>query len=175
MRACDTRARRHYSARMSWTAPGEPAGGAAEAVPVAELRAFLRGAWSLERELADRAATRRGRARGRAVFAPDGAALRYREEGILTLGDYRGAFFRDGLYRFPTPARAEVAFADGRPFHDLDLTHGAWRACHRCGDDRYEGRFAVLHADAWQAVWRVTGPRKDWVLSSRFRRLPARP
>jgi len=145
----------------------------AETVAVADLCAFLRGAWRLERELNDRRAATQGRLDGRAVFAPEGSGLRYREEGTLTYGTYRGAFFRTYLYRFPGPTRAEVAFEDGRPFHDLDLSRGTWRASHRCGGDLYEGCFTLDGADSWRAIWRVTGPRKTLVLSSRFRRLRA--
>jgi len=151
----------------------------AERAAVADLRAFLGGAWHLERDLEDRRAATRGRLAGRAVFAPEGAvpgaALRYREAGELAFAGHRGAFYRVYLYRFPRPGRAEVAFDDGRPFHDLDLTRGAWAAVHRCGDDLYEGRFAATGADAWRAVWRVTGPRKDLVLTSRYRRLGTGP
>jgi len=145
-----------------------------EGVAVADLGAYLRGTWDLERKLEDRRTGTQGRLKGRAIIAPETSGLRYREEGALTFGDYRGTFFRIYLYHLLCPARAEVAFADGRPFHDLDLSRGTWRASHCCGDDLYEGRFTALHPDVWQAVWRVTGPGKELVLSGRFRRLRER-
>jgi len=141
---------------------------------VRDLRPFLCGAWRLERDVEDRRAAVTGRLSGRAIFRPDGPDLRYREDGTLSLGDYRGVFYRSYRYRFPDSARAAVAFEDARPFHELDLSRGAWRATHHCGADLYEGRFTVSDEDTWCAVWRVTGPRKDWLLSSRFQRMDER-
>ncbi len=137
---------------------------------VSDLSAFLEGAWHLSRILDDRRTKQRGRLDGLAVFTPCGARLIYRERGVLRIGAYRGRAERDYRYAFPTPGRAEVAFDDGAPFHDLDLTAGTWNADHRCREDRYQGRFRVLAPDAWQAVWRVVGPRKDQTLTTRYSR-----
>ncbi len=88
----------------------------------------------------------------------------------LVLGAFTGPaerVYRDG---FPAPGRAEVAFEDGRPFHDLDLSHGRWSVAHRCRDDLYRGSFEIEGRDRWTVVWRVSGPRKDQVLRSRYDR-----
>jgi hypothetical protein len=128
-----------------------------EVCGVSDLSAFLEGAWHLSRILDDRR-------------TPCGARLIYRERGVLRIGAYRGRAERDYRYAFPTPGRAEVAFDDGAPFHDLDLTAGTWSADHRCREDRYQGRFRVLAPDVWEAVWRVAGPRKDQTLTTRYSR-----
>ena len=73
-------------------------------------------------------------------------------------------------FAFPAPGRAEVAFDDGTPFYDLDLTAGTWNADHRCREDRYRGRFRVLAPDVWETVWRIAGPRKDQTLTTRYSR-----
>ncbi|MCH8035883.1 MAG: hypothetical protein IIC53_02030 [Proteobacteria bacterium] len=138
---------------------------------ILDLMDFLQGVWDLTRTLEDRRAGQRGRFDGRAVFAPAGAGLAYRERGVLRLGAFTGPAERVYCYAVPTPARAEVAFEDGRPFHDLDLSQGRWSVVHRCRDDLYRGRFEVEGRDRWTAVWRVSGPRKDQVLCGRYDRV----
>jgi len=137
---------------------------------VSDLNAYLEGAWRLSRILDDRRTKQRGRLDGLAVFTPCGPQLIYRERGVLHIGTYRGRAERDYNFAFPTPGRAEVAFDDGAPFHDLDLTAGTWNADHRCREDRYRGRFRVLAPDVWETVWRIAGPRKDQTLTTRYSR-----
>ncbi len=141
---------------------------------ILDLMDFLQGVWDLTRTLEDRRAGQRGRFDGRAVFAPARAGLVCRERGVLRLGAFTGPAERVTRYRFPAPgrapARAEVTFEDGRPFHDLDLSHGRWSVVHRCRDDLYRGSFEVEGRDRWTAVWRVSGPRKDQVLHGRYDR-----
>lgn len=149
------------------------AGATAPAHGVADLRRFLADTWWVSRVLVDQAKGARGTFLGRAAFDPDGDDLAYREIGTMVFGDYRGAGHRTYRYRFPSPGRAAVSFDDGRPFHDLDLSDGTWRADHLCGADRYQGRFTAVSSEAWLAEWRVTGPRKDLVITGRYLRWPA--
>ncbi len=137
---------------------------------IAELRAFLARGWWLRRTIEDRRLGRRGRFAGQAVFAPDGADLRYREEGRLRLGGFETAATRSYRYAFPSPRLAEVRFADGRPFHRLDLSEGTWQVTRRCGDDLYRGAFRVVGVGRWTVAWRVTGPQKDLLLESVYQR-----
>jgi hypothetical protein len=142
--------------------------------PVADLRAYLVGAWVIRRTLDDRRGGQQGRFVGRAVFAPEqDHALAYREEGCLELGGFETLAHQSYLYAFPAPYRAhraEVRFADGRAFHALDLSNGHWSAEHVCGADLYRGRFRAEGADRWSVLWTVTGPRKDQALESLFTR-----
>lgn len=62
--------------------------------------------------------------------------------------------------------------ADGRPFHDLDLTTGHHVAEHPCAADLYRGEFTVHDEDHWRTVWRVGGPAKDLVLTTDYTREP---
>lgn len=138
---------------------------------VADLRAYLTGAWRISRTLEDRRRGAHGRFEGEAVFAPGAAgALAYREEGRLALGGFATLAHRRYLYAFPAPILAEVRFADGRPFHELHLGDGRWTAEHLCGADLYRGTFRALGPDQWAADWEITGPRKDQVLRGRFTR-----
>jgi hypothetical protein len=122
--------------------------------------AELTGRWTVERRVLDLQTGNAGRFRGVATFAPDG---RWIEEGALEFGAYRG------------PARRElrivdgaVQFADGRPFHPLDLTGRPVE--HRCGDDRYTGAYRLRGPDAIEVVWEVTGPGKRQRIESVYRR-----
>jgi hypothetical protein len=65
---------------------------------------------------------------------------------------------------------ARLSFADGRPFHDLDLSAGRWQAQHGCAPDRYDGEFLALSSVQWRSAWRVTGPRKDLLIRGGYRR-----
>ena len=134
------------------------------------LCAFLQGEWNLERRVQDHRVGHDGRLTGAAVFLPQEGGLLYREEGRFSIGEHEGPALQSYRYAFPSLARAEVSFSDGRFFHDLDLTAGTWRCTHLCGDDRYDGDFAALGADVWRVVWTVKGTRKDLVLDSTYRR-----
>jgi hypothetical protein len=143
--------------------------------PVADLRAYLAGAWQIRRVLNDKLRGEPGSFEGRAIFAPEqDHTLAYREEGCLELGGFETLAHQSYLYAFPAPHRAphraEVRFADGRPFHALDLSDGRWAAEHLCGRDLYRGRFRAEGAERWSVTWTVAGPRKDQVLESRFTR-----
>ena len=158
-------------------AAGAASSGAAAAFAVRDLRAYLRGAWRCERALKDAGVAARFSGVARfsegAVEGGGGAALpplAYREEGTLTL-EAGGASPATRAYEYTFPrsaAAAEVLFDDGRHFHPLDLTQGAWSATHLCGDDVYEGEWVAVGRDEWTMTWRVKGPRKDQVLRTTF-------
>jgi len=59
-----------------------------------------------------------------------------------------------------------VRFADGRPFHRLDLSSGEADIAHHCADDRYLGRYRVADVDCFTVRWQVTGPRKRYSLAT---------
>ena len=138
--------------------------------PIANLRGFLEGAWRVLRTLEDRGTGLHGGFRGRGSFVPEAGDLRYAEDGLLRLAEYEGTATRRYLYRFAQAHRAEVAFEDGRPFHALDLRHGAWAVSHACGKDIYRATFRVLGRDGWIARWHISGPRKNHLVVSHYRR-----
>lgn len=135
--------------------------------PVSDLRAFLEGTWTVDRDLAEGDA--RGRFEGLATFTTDGEGLLWDEHGELVLGAYRGPA-RRRLQLVPRGAAWEVLFEDGRPFHLLDLSSGHCEAGHDCRADRYDGSFDVLGPDAFEVAWDVHGPAKDQRIVSRYRR-----
>ncbi len=126
------------------------------------------GKWTIGRLIEDRLSGQDGRFEGRAVFRPDGGALAYREEGRLALGT-RPAMVatRDYLWR-EEAGRIVVAYGDGRPFHDFDPARPEAR--HACPPDDYRVRYDFSRWPDWVAVWTVSGPRKDYTMTSRYSR-----
>ncbi|MFF9219454.1 DUF6314 family protein [Streptomyces viridosporus] len=139
--------------------------------PVPEVLAHLRGRWRVERTVRDLASGDLGRFEGVTVFGPlEGGGLLHRESGTFT---WRGvARPAERTLRFlPGPGgTARVRFADGRPFHDLDLSTGRHVADHPCSADLYRGEFTVRDEDHWRTVWRVRGPAKDLELTTDYAR-----
>jgi hypothetical protein len=137
---------------------------------VENISDYLRGEWRLARVYLDRRRGVAGWFRGLARFTETGDGIRYREQGHLRFGDFAGEAYREYRCDFPAPGLARLSFADGRPFHDLDLTAGRWQVQHGCAPDRYDGEFLALSATQWRAVWRVVGPRKDLLIRGGYRR-----
>ncbi|CAM5564572.1 DUF6314 family protein [Streptomyces chartreusis] len=160
--------------------------------PVPDALAYLAGGWRAERSVRDLASGDEGEFSGTTVFEPleDGEP----QQGLpqepppgLPQGARRGLLHRESgtfVWRgVPRPAErtlrflpgsprgtVDVRFADGRPFHDLDLSSGRHVADHPCSADLYRGEFTVRDADHWRSVWRVRGPAKDLVLTTDYAR-----
>ncbi|WP_050929988.1 DUF6314 family protein [Aestuariivita boseongensis] len=99
---------------------------------------------------------------GEARFEPnDTGGLAYLEDGHLTLptGQQMRA---TRAYRWE--ADLSVFFDDGRPFHQVPAEGG--EAVHLCPPDTYRVTYDFTEWPQWQAVWQVTGPRKDYVMTS---------
>ena len=150
--------------------------------PVADALLYLAGSWRAERTVRDLASTDdtddtaddtdEGTFTGTTTFSPlDGGGLLHHESGTFV---WQGvARPTERTLRFlpgTAPGTADVRFADGRPFHDLDLTSGRWITDHPCAADLYRGEFTVLDPDRWRTVWRVAGPAKDLVLTTDYAR-----
>ncbi|GGS34984.1 DUF6314 family protein [Streptomyces griseoviridis] len=139
--------------------------------PVPDVLAYLAGSWRVERSVRDLASGDEGRFAGTTVFRPpaEGAGLLHLESGAFT---WRGVTRpAERTLRFlpgAAPGTADVRFADGRPFHGLDLATGRCVADHPCAADLYRGEFTVAGADRWRTVWRVGGPAKDLLLATDY-------
>lgn len=61
-------------------------------------------------------------------------------------------------------------FDDGRFFHrwDYGLTHPTCH--HHCPPDSYDVRYDTSDWPTWRATWTVSGPRKDYVMTTRYTR-----
>lgn len=152
---------------------GLDTGRSTSAVPcrIENLQSFLHGPWRFERKVHDTLIDQQGDCLGDASFLADGDKLIYREEGELKMGDIETNTEREYHYTFPAPSLAEVRFPDGRFFHVLDLTKGIVRVEHQCGEDTYHGLSRVLSDKAWLSVWRVTGPKKNQVITTHYLRV----
>lgn len=140
--------------------------------PVPDALTYLAGKWRVERSVRDLASGEEGEFSGTTVFGRlEGGGLLHEESGTFR---WRGVGRpAERMLRFlpgATPGTAQVRFADGRPFHDLDLTSGRHIADHPCSADLYRGEFTVGDEDHWRTVWRVRGPAKDLVLSTAYAR-----
>lgn len=130
-----------------------------------ELHDF-EGAWSLDRVVRHDDGARASYA-GRAAATPDGAGLRWREEGWLTLADGRRmAAHRTLLWR-PGPGGVAVLFEDGCPFHRIDLTRADPGDEHLCAADLYRVSYDLSAWPVWRVRWRVDGPRHAYVSETR--------
>ncbi|MEX3014960.1 DUF6314 family protein [Gymnodinialimonas hymeniacidonis] len=129
----------------------------------------LEGRWHLSRVIEDARAGITGRLEGEAVWRPDADGLVQEEVGLLNYGDAPPMqASRRYLWR-SRGGEIEVLFEDGRAFHTLPDA-GA-EAVHHCDPDLYRVTYDFALPGAFTQVWRVTGPRKDAVLASRFTRL----
>ncbi|MFF3908798.1 DUF6314 family protein [Streptomyces sp. NPDC001848] len=140
--------------------------------PVEDVLAHLTGTWRVERAVRDLASGEEGWFSGTTVFSPrEGGGLLHHESGTFVWQGASRPAERTLLFLPGTsPGTSHVRFADGRPFHDLDLTTGHHIAEHPCAADLYRGEFTVYDADRWRTVWRVGGPAKDLVLTTDYTR-----
>ena len=126
--------------------------------------------WVLTRRISDR---RRGDwaafLGGRVDPVHDGATVRWIETG--TLHTAQGAFVARRVYLWRAdPGGVMTYFEDGRPFHPIARARRP-RAHHDCPPDTYHGAYDFSRWPDWRATWIVGGPRKDYVMYSRY--LPA--
>ncbi len=131
------------------------------------------GRWRLERQIDDSRAGQTGLLSGEAVFEPVADApglLRYSEKGQLRMGDQppleatRIYFWRD------TPDAIDVSFEDRRAFHRITRGRSMPDDTHHCDPDLYHVSYNFSKWPDWQAMWRVVGPRKDYRMTSLYRR-----
>jgi len=137
----------------------------------ADAAAVLRGVWRMTRRIVDHRQNLIGRMTGTAEITPDGdTGFIIREAGPLRFGEHVGPATR--LYMLTDIAGSSGALTDahGVTLARFDLTAPRAVFIHDCPPDRYAGRLAAPSVDRWRLVWRVTGPRKDLILATRFQR-----
>lgn len=143
----------------------------ARTYPVGDLCSFLAGKWDLDRQIVDRPTRLEGRFLGVGWFHPAAGDLRYEERGWLRMGVHQGRARHRLRLRPGEDGQADMTFADGSPFHHLDLRSGSWHVAHDCGEDRYLGSYLVHSCSAWEVTWTITGPHKEASLSTVYRRV----
>ena len=129
----------------------------------------LEGLWSLTRKIKHADGTE-GRFTGTARFRRAGPRLLQEEEGRLDLG-HGPALRATRRYVWRRAGeRLDCFFEDGRPFHSVPLGASSHETVHLCDPDRYAVAYDFADWPAWTSRWRVEGPRKDYVMSSRYAR-----
>lgn len=131
--------------------------------------ADFEGVWRLRRRIEDALTGQDVTGEGQAELVADGQGglihdetLRLHYPGTAPLTGTRRYLWRsDGAY-------VAVLFADGRPFHRITLDVTASEDVHDCAPDRYAGHYDFTAWPEWTARWTVCGPRKDYVMRTRF-------
>lgn len=122
------------------------------------------GGWRLARRIEDARAGLTGRFEGQAVFRPGAGGLVVTETGVLRYGAGQPVQAeRRYIWRVAAGGIA-VFFDDGRPFHRF--SPAAPEARHDCAPDLYHVRYDFSVWPRWRVVWHVTGPRKNYVMTS---------
>lgn len=135
----------------------------------ASLWAF-EGTWRLERRIEQASGQGDARLTGRARFLRSGPTLIHHETGTLSVDGVPGPGMeatRRYLWRTDA-AWIAIHFEDGRPFHGFPLGVPEPEATHLCDPDRYHVRYDFTRWPEWTSVWRVSGPRKAYVMTSRL-------
>lgn len=131
-------------------------------------RTDFAGDWQIDRAITDRRTGQPGRFVGRAVLTPVGqTGLAYAETGQLQIGPGPPmASTRRYVWAFGDAV--QVAFDDGRPFHSFRPGISGAGTDHQCGADLYQVTYGFHDWPCWTARWAVQGPRKDYVMLSRY-------
>jgi hypothetical protein len=106
---------------------------------------------------------------GTATFSRHEDGLMLVEEGTLEVA---GQPPMQGSQRYiwrPDGDQIATFFADGRDFFRF-RPDGEIAAAHWCSPDQYDVVMDFTHWPEWRATWTVKGPRKDYVMRSRYRR-----
>lgn len=126
----------------------------------------LLGGWRLDRLIDDRLSGQRRLVVGTSRLEPDGADVRWTEEGTMRWPGGESPVARTLLVTAEADGGWMVRFADRRGFH-------AWspgrQVEHECAPDLYRGSITG-DRDAWTVVWEARGPAKDYRIESRLTR-----
>jgi hypothetical protein len=108
---------------------------------------------------------------GEATFHRSGPRLIQDEYGWLTSDRSTAPMKATRRYVWSASGnRVDVAFEDMRPFHSLSLGSATPCATYLCPPDRYEVSYDFREFPDWSTVWVVEGPRKNYRMTSQFRR-----
>jgi hypothetical protein len=126
------------------------------------------GRWRIARRIEDAWMGTTGLFEGVARFEPDGDGLTYTEVGELRLPqEVPMTARRTFLWREDNGAIC-VLYDDGRPFHKIAAGARVAQDWHDCAPDTYEVTYNFTQWPGWRMIWKVQGPRKDYVSISDF-------
>ena len=106
------------------------------------------------------------------IVAAGPGRFTYDEDGTLTLGASEPLrATRRYLWRAAGQG-INISFADGAPFHRVDLSGPRTATVHLCDPDRYAVAYDFTGWPVWTARWDVTGPRKAYEMTSTYTKAP---
>ncbi len=130
--------------------------------------ADFEGDWRLERVIEDLKADQTLHFTGGASFIRDLDGLAYAESGRLVLPDgSRMEASRSYRWQEEGEGRVAVHFEDGSYFHSFELATRP-SAEHWCDPDSYAASYDFSAWPRWSCRWSVNGPRKEYVMETRF-------
>lgn len=127
----------------------------------------LLGTWEFHRVIDDHRSAERSTVDGRAKLSTEEQRIRWSETGTLS---WRGQEIPVSrvLYLERRDDGWFVTFEDGRDFHPWAPGESVE---HLCGADVYRGQIADrAQAGRWSIAWSVTGPTKDYRMTTMLRR-----
>ena len=128
----------------------------------------LLGTWHFTRMVDDRRDDRRIPVHGTATFSRSGPdRIVWVESGTMGLPGGEVPISTERVLERGPEGSWAANFADGRGFHDW---HWGVELVHDCAPDVYAG---WLEGDArgWRMSWAASGPSKDYVIETAYRRL----
>lgn len=127
----------------------------------------IAGDWHLDRVIQDRRAGITARLRGQMQATTDRRGLILTEEGTWIDAPWGALSARRVDLWEGHGDQVHVFYEDGRPFHQFD-PFGDGLCHHLCGRDDYQGQYDFALPSAWTLTWRVSGPRKDYVMTTTY-------
>ena len=126
--------------------------------------ADFEGDWNIARRMVH-ADGMRARFSGAGRWQPADGGVQYAETGQLEIA---GQAPLEASQRYFWDHDLNVWFADGRFFHKVPGSGGVAR--HWCDPDQYVVRYRFGRRPRFETLWRVTGPRKDYVMLTCYQR-----
>lgn len=128
------------------------------------------GRWLLDRRIEDAKAGQVLLASGTALLHGGGQDWIYNEELQLSVPG-QPAMTATRRYLWQAVAGAVVIrFEDGKHFHRLGLGQETASDHHDCPPDSYDAEYDFSEWPCWSVTWRVSGPRKSYVMRTRLSR-----
>ncbi|MEM1420131.1 MAG: DUF6314 family protein [Pseudomonadota bacterium] len=135
-----------------------------------DWRPYFEGVWRLTKTIEHYNGAGTATFDGSAEFTRNETALSYSESGAMRVADMVLASEQKQNWRFPNFHVAEIDFADGRFLAAFDLSSDPAHATHDCPPDVYRGTLRPEGPEQWRLIWRVKGPRKDYMSVAVYRR-----
>lgn len=135
-----------------------------------DWRPYFEGPWALSKTIEHYSDAGTATFAGQAEFVRTETALAYEEKGVMRVADMVLESTQKQNWRFPGFHQVEIDFADGRFFCGFDLSLDPAHTTHDCPPDFYRGTLRVDAIDRWRLIWRVKGPRKDYMSVAEYSR-----